>query len=66
MKFTFDISKCDMIFDELRKNGYIKTSHALSPLEELKLQPFCKCHNSFNILMRLMIVMFSVDRSNRF
>jgi hypothetical protein len=32
----FNVAKCDKIFDELRKGGYIKLSHALPPLEELK------------------------------
>jgi hypothetical protein len=36
IKFTFDISKCDMIFDELHKAGYIKMSHTIPPLDELK------------------------------
>jgi len=36
LKFTFDISKCDRIFDELLKNGNIRLSHAIPSLEELK------------------------------
>ena len=36
MKFTFDISKCDRIFDELLKHGNIRLSHAIPSLEELK------------------------------
>ena len=36
IKFTFDVSKYDRIFDELNKLGYIKLSHAILPLEELK------------------------------
>ena len=35
-RFTFDVSKCERIFDELYKNGYIKMSHVIPPLEELK------------------------------
>ena len=34
-KFTFDVSKCEMIFDELYKIGYIKMSHTIPVLEEL-------------------------------
>ena len=48
IKFTFDISKCDLIFDELNKLGYIKLSHAITPLEELKRHAYCKWHNSFS------------------
>ena len=36
MKFTFDVSKCDRIFDELLRLGHIKISHIITPLEELK------------------------------
>ena len=35
-KFTFDVSKCERIFDELYRLGYIKMSHTVPPLEELK------------------------------
>jgi hypothetical protein len=63
MKFTFDLSKCDRIFDELLKFGYIKMSHTLPSIEELKRRSYCKFHNSFS--MRLMIAMFSVGGSNR-
>jgi hypothetical protein len=31
MKFTFDVAKCDKIFDELHKVGYIKMSHTIPP-----------------------------------
>jgi len=31
----FDVSKCDRILDEMLKNGYIKLSHPLRPLDEL-------------------------------
>jgi hypothetical protein len=36
VKFTFDIAKCDKIFDELHKVGCIKMSHITPPLDELK------------------------------
>jgi len=48
IKFTFDVSKCDRIFDELNKLGYIKLSHAIPPLEELKRRAYCKWHNLFS------------------
>jgi len=47
-KFTFDVSKCEKIFDELYKNGYIKMSHTISLLEELKQRAYCKFHNTFS------------------
>ena len=48
IKFTFDVSKCDRIFDELNKLGHIKLSHVIPPLEELKRRAYCKWHNSFS------------------
>ena len=35
-KFTFDVFKCERIFDVLYRIGYVKMSHTLPPLEELK------------------------------
>jgi hypothetical protein len=46
-KFTFNVAKCDKIFDELFKNGNIKLSHIIPPLEELKKCVYCKRHGSF-------------------
>ena len=48
LKFTFDVSKCDRIFDKLYKLGYIKVSHVIPPMEELKKHAYCKYHNSFS------------------
>jgi hypothetical protein len=45
MKFTFDPAKCDRIFDEFLRNGYIKLSNALPSPEELKRRAWCKWHN---------------------
>jgi hypothetical protein len=36
IKYMFDVAKCDNIFDELHKGGYIKLSLTLQLLEELK------------------------------
>ena len=47
-RFTFDVSKCERIFDELYKNGYIKMSHVIPPLEELKRRAYYKFHNTFS------------------
>ena len=46
LKFTFDVSKCDWIFDELLKNGNIRLSHAIPSPEEHKRHAYCKWHNS--------------------
>ena len=48
MKFTFDVSKCDRIFDELLRLGHIKITHVIPPLEELKRRAYCKFHNSYS------------------
>ena len=48
IKYTFDVSKCDCIFDELNRLRCIKLSHAILPLEELKRHAYCKCNNSFS------------------
>jgi hypothetical protein len=47
VKFTFNVAKCDKIFDELLKNGNIKMSHTIPPIEELKKCVYCKWHGSF-------------------
>jgi hypothetical protein len=36
VKFIFNITKCDKIFDELLKHGNIKSSHIIPSIEELK------------------------------
>jgi hypothetical protein len=41
MKFTFNVSKCDKIFDELLSIGKLSC-----PIEELKKCAYCKWHNS--------------------
>jgi hypothetical protein len=48
IKFTFDVSKFDHIFDELLKSGNIKLTHTFPPPEELKRRAYCKFHNSFS------------------
>jgi hypothetical protein len=47
VKFTFNIAKCDKIFDELLKHGNIKLSHIIPLVEELKGHIYCKWHGSF-------------------
>jgi hypothetical protein len=48
IKFTFNIGKCDKIFDELLKNGNIKIDYTVPPADELKRHAYCKWHNSFS------------------
>jgi hypothetical protein len=48
VKFTFNVGKCDKIFDELLKNGNIKIKHIVPSTDELKRRAYCKWHNSFS------------------
>jgi hypothetical protein len=48
VKFTFNVGKCDKIFDELLKNGNIKINHIVPSADELKRREYCKWHNSFS------------------
>jgi hypothetical protein len=48
VKFTFNVGKCDKIFDELLKNGNIKINHIVPSADELKRRANCKWHNSFS------------------
>jgi hypothetical protein len=48
IKYTFDVAKCDRIFDELLKAGKIKIGHTIPPLEELKRRAYSKFHNSYS------------------
>ena len=48
MKFSFDVAKCDRIFDAILKDKYIRISHTLPTFEELKRRAYCKYHNSFS------------------
>ena len=63
VKFTFDVSKCDRIFDELAKLGKINFSHTIPSMNELKRRAYCKLHNIFLILP--IIAMFFIDKYNR-
>jgi len=47
-KLSFDLAKCDKIFDELLKAGKIRLPHAMPPLDELKRRAYCKWHNTFS------------------
>jgi hypothetical protein len=48
VKFTFNVGKCDKIFNELLKNGNIKINHTVPSADELKHHTYCKWHNSFS------------------
>jgi hypothetical protein len=48
IKYMFDVAKCNKIFHELYKGGYIKLSHTLPPLEELKQWAYSKWHNFYS------------------
>ena len=48
IKYTFDVSKCDRIFDELAKLGNTKFSHTITSIDELKRCAYCKLHNTFS------------------
>ena len=63
LKFTFDVSKCDRIFDELLKTGtsdYYRLYRRPRSLNDMHIVSGTTLH-----LLRLMIVMFFVDRYNR-
>jgi hypothetical protein len=48
VKFTFDFFKCDRIFDELLKFGYIRINYIMPSVDELKRRSYYKYHNSFS------------------
>jgi hypothetical protein len=48
VKFTFNVGKCDKIFDELFKNVNIKINHTVPSTDELKRRAYYKWHNSFS------------------
>jgi hypothetical protein len=47
IKFTFDVEKCNKIFDELLSIGKIRLSHAIPLIDNLK-RAYCKWHNSYS------------------
>jgi hypothetical protein len=48
--FTFDITKCDRIFDYLLQEKQIKlpSNHVIPLSEQLKKHAYCKWHNSYS------------------
>ena len=47
-KCSFDVGKCDKIFDALVKEKFIKLTLVIPPLEEVKQQNYSKFHNSYS------------------
>jgi hypothetical protein len=50
LHYTFNVAKCDRIFDYLLQEKQIKLSsnHVIPSLKHLKKQVYCKCHNSYS------------------
>jgi hypothetical protein len=48
IKFTFNVAKCDNIYDELLKCGNNKLSYTIPLIDELKSHAYCKWHDSFS------------------
>jgi hypothetical protein len=63
VKFTFNISKCDKIFDELLKNENIKLSHTILSIGELKSVYIV--NGMVPLFITPIIVISSVDKYNR-
>jgi hypothetical protein len=47
-KCSFDIRKCDKIFDALLKDRIIKLSNVIPLADELRLQVYCKYLHSYS------------------
>ena len=48
MKCSFDVGKCDRIFDALLKDKVIRVNHVMPSPDELRRRAYCKYHNSFS------------------
>jgi hypothetical protein len=50
IRFTFDVTKCDRIFDYLLREEQIKllSNHVMPSSEQLKKHAYCKWHNSYS------------------
>jgi hypothetical protein len=50
MRYTFNVAKCDRIFDYLLQEKQIKlpSGHVIPLLEQLKKHAYCKWHNSYS------------------
>jgi hypothetical protein len=50
MRYTFDVAKCDRIFDYLLQEKQIKfpSGHVIKSSEQLKKHAYCKWHNLYS------------------
>ena len=48
VKCSFDVGKCDRIFDALLKDKVIRINHVIPSPDELRRRAYCKYHNSFS------------------
>jgi hypothetical protein len=50
IRYTFDVAKCDTIFDYLLQEKQIKlpSNHVIPSPEQLKKHAYCKSHNSYS------------------
>lgn len=50
IKFTFDVTKCDRLFDVLLQNGVIRLSegHVVPPPGQIAKGKYCKWHGTFS------------------
>jgi hypothetical protein len=50
VRFTFDITKCDKLFDVLLQNNVIglKGGHTIPTVEQIARRKYCKWHDSFS------------------
>jgi hypothetical protein len=50
MKYIFDVSKCDKLFDLLLKGGVIRLTegHAIPSADQLAKKKYCKWHDSYS------------------
>ena len=48
MKCSFDVGKCDRIFDALLRDKVIRVNHVMPSPDELMRRAYCKYHNSFS------------------
>jgi hypothetical protein len=62
VKFTFDVDKCDRMFDGLLRQGKLKIPHTMPLLHKIKKRAYCKFHHSY--LMIPMITILFIDKYN--
>jgi hypothetical protein len=63
VKFIFNVTKCDKIFDGILRNCTIKLSHTIAPIEKLKSVYIVNV--MFPFFITPMIVISYVDKYNR-